>query len=110
MDRPQLSAHEAVLQAEKTAETYLLAALSLSRRFLDEEQRTPEMLAALVTAQATDFHACTLMDSLHEIADAIREAAAADYFCGVVDAVGDAAKRVEQGLDDVAEAIRWQGE
>jgi len=81
MTRPTISANEAVAQAGTTVAQYL----SQARAILDERfdplengtpfsQAHPELLAALVQAQASDLHSVSICDALNEVAEAVRYA------------------------------------
>jgi len=89
MTRPTITATEAVAQAGTTVAQYLSQARAiLDERFDPLEDGTPfseahpALLAALVSAQAADFHSAVLLDAAHEIADALRSAC--DNIAGAV--------------------------
>ena len=79
MDRPHITAENAMKQAGMTASLYLSqAAAILDERFDDTGPNTTEImtdpalavvLAAMITTQAQDFHSTSLMTVLYEIND-----------------------------------------
>ena len=72
MERPTCSNYEALKQAGSTADIYLQAAIASVDRHLSSEHRSPELLAALVAAQVSDFNNCSYAAALYELADAVR--------------------------------------
>jgi len=72
MFRPNCSPDEALRQAGDTASLYLSRALDIVDAQMGPNHRSPELLAALVAAQTSDFNACSHNAALYELADSIR--------------------------------------
>ena len=73
MDRPNISANSAVIQAGKTIGQYLSQAeTEIDSRFGKRfAVKHPELLAACVLAQTQDFNSVALCSALYEIRDAL---------------------------------------
>jgi len=77
MDRPTLTANDAVRQAGMTASSYLASAIeSINGQFgAGYAASNPALVAALIHASTLDFNNCAMHCVLGEIADAVSELA-----------------------------------
>lgn len=73
MERPTITNTNAVFQAGDTMATYLSCAI----REIDERlgegyaSKHPELIAACIAAQASDFNNCALVAAIYQLADAM---------------------------------------
>jgi len=73
MERPTLSATNAVFQAGMTVETYLNQAVDMIDKRFGEDYavRHPAFVAECIRAQTMDFNSVALVAALYEIRDAL---------------------------------------
>lgn len=113
-----LTATQAMHQAGDTAETYLVRALravakanplpcELSGMPPNNPLKYPELVAAVVQAQALDYFAWAMADRLTSIGTALEKIAEANYDQGAKSA--DCLAGIGVALEHVADALREEG-